>query len=226
LSDDKEPPRKECSLCGHKLSGDEFVCPRCGNVFMKDEDAWLWKFANHVEGTAGKQAKNHQASPTRSPDDEEPSPLSQPRTPAALREAEKLVEILNAYEHDPTGRKDGFMKDVILAHPHEELDCFGLIDFSRSGTLYVNQPRQFVLTLKNGVIVGRGLFGKGPGEDDLEDSEHDIWRVWRIVWADGYLRCMRCGCEWKPLEKAPEQCPDCLGVLSRPLERQERRETP
>jgi hypothetical protein len=193
---------------------------------MKDEDAWSWRFADPFRGTAGKQAKNHQASPTQSPDDEEPAPLLQQRTSAALREAEKLAKILNAYEHDSTRQKDGLMKDVILAHPSEELDCFDLIDFSRSGTLTANLPRQFVFTLKNGNIVGRGLYGKGPGEDDLEDSERDIWRVWSVVWADEHLRCLRCGCEWKPRERTPEQCPACLGVLSVPLERQERRENP
>jgi len=191
---------------------------------MKDEDAWSWRFAGPVRGTAGKQAKNHQASPTQSSDDEESSPPFQPRVSAASREAEKLVEILNAYEHAPTRRKDGLMKDVILAHPPEEFDCFDLIDFSRSGTLTANLPRQFVLTLKNGSIIGRGLYGKGPGEDGLEDSERDIWRVWSIMWSDGHLRCLRCGCEWRPQGGIPEQCLACLGVLSVPLERQERRE--
>jgi hypothetical protein len=116
------------------------------------------------------------------------------------------------------------MKDVILSHQSEEFDCFEMIDFSRSGTLSTSQPKQFVFTLKDGSIVGRGLYGKGPGEDDLEDSEHDIWRVWRVVWVEGHLRCLRCGREWRPNGGISEQCPDCLGVLSAPLERQERLE--
>ena len=193
---------------------------------MKDKDAWSWRFADPDRSTAGKQAKNHQASPTQGPGDEQPSPPVEPIVSAISQVGEKLAEILNAYEHDRTRQKDGFMKDVILSHPSEEFDCFEMIDFSRSGILSTNQPKQFVLTLKDGSIVGRGLYGKGPGEDDLEDSEQDIWRIWHVVWAETHLRCLRCGCEWKPLEKVPEQCPDCLGLLSRPLERKEPRENP
>ena len=191
---------------------------------MKDKGAWLWRFANPDRGAAGKQVNNHQASPTQGPGDGQPSPPAEPMTSAISQVVEKLAEILNAYEHDRTRQKDGFMKDVILSHQSEEFDCFEIIDFSRSGTLSTNRPRQFVFTLKDGSIVGRGLYGKGPGEDDLEDSEQDIWRIWHVVWAETHLRCLRCGCEWKPLEGVPEQCPACLGILSRPLERQERRE--
>jgi len=226
LSDDKEPPRKKCPLCGHVVSTEECVCSNCGNVFMKDKDAWSWRFADPDRSTAGKQAKNHQASPTQGPGDEQPSPPVEPIVSAISQVGEKLAEILNAYEHDRTRQKDGFMKDVILSHQSEEFDCFEMIDFSRSGTLSTNQPKQFVLTLKDGSIIGRGLFGKGPGEDDLEDSEHDIWRVWRVVWVGEHLRCLQCGCEWRPKWGISEQCPDCLGTLSASLERQEPRENP
>jgi len=226
LSEDKEPSRKECPLCGRVISTEECVCPSCGNVFMKDRDAWLWRFAHPDGGAAGKRAKNHRASPTQGPSDGQPSPPVEPLGSTISQLGEKLAEILNAYEHDRTRQKDGFMKDVVLSHQSEEFDCFEIIDFSRSGTLSTNRPKQFVFTLKDGSVVGRGLYGKGPGEDDLEDSEQDIWRIWHVVWAGAHLRCLRCGCEWKPLEKMPEQCPNCLGVLFRPLERQEPRENP
>jgi len=221
LSEDKEPPRKECPLCGRAISTEECVCPNCGNVFMKDKDAWSWRFADPVRGTKGKRTNDHEASPTRCPGDEQPSPTDEPIASAISKVGEKLAEILNAYEHDRTRHKDGFMKDVILSHQSEEFDCFEMIDFSRSGTLSTNQPKQFVLTLKDGSIVGRGLFGKGPGEDELEDSEHDIWRVWKVVWVEEHLRCLRCGREWRPKWGISEQCPECLGILSAPLERQE-----
>jgi hypothetical protein len=217
LSEDKEPPRKECPLCGRVISTEECICPSCGNVFIKDKDTWSWRFVDSARGTAGRQAKNHQASPTQGPGDGQPSLPVEPIASAISQAGEKLAEILNAYEHDRTRQKDGFMKDVILSHQSEEFDCFEMIDFSRSGTLSTNRPRQFVFTLKDGSIVGRGLYGKGPGEDDLEDSEQDIWHVWRVVWAEGHLRCLRCGYEWKPFEGVPEQCPACLGILSRPL---------
>jgi len=226
LFGDKESPRKKCPLCGHVISIEECVCPGCGNVFVKNKDTWSWRFADPDQDTARKHAKNHQASPTRGPGDGQPSPSVEPIASVISQAGEKLAEILNAYEHDRTRQKDGFMKDVILSHQSEEFDCLEMIDFSRSGTLSTNRPKQFVLTLKDGSIVGRGLYGKGPGEDDLEDSEQDIWRIWHVVWTGAHLRCLRCSCEWRPLEKVPEQCPDCLGVLSRPLERQEPRENP
>jgi len=224
LSEDKEPPRKECPLCGRAISTEECVCPNCDNVFMKDKDAWSWRFADPVRGTKGKRTNDHEASPTRCPGNEQPSPPDEPIVSAISQVDERLAEILNVYEHDRTRQKDGFMKDVILSHQSEEFDCFEMIDFSRSGTLSTNQPKQFVFTLKDGSIVGRGLYGKGPGEDDLEDSEHDIWRVWRVMWVGEHLRCLRCGREWRPKGGISEQCPDCLGVLSAPLERKERLE--
>jgi hypothetical protein len=191
---------------------------------MKDKDAWSWRFADPVRGTKGKRTNDHEASPTRCPGNEQPSPPDEPIVSAISQVDERLAEILNVYEHDRTRQKDGFMKDVILSHQSEEFDCFEMIDFSRSGTLSTNQPKQFVFTLKDGSIVGRGLYGKGPGEDDLEDSEHDIWRVWRVMWVGEHLRCLRCGREWRPKGGISEQCPDCLGVLSAPLERKERLE--
>jgi len=40
---EKDSLRNVCAACGLRVSSDEDVCPRCGNVFRREVGEWDWK---------------------------------------------------------------------------------------------------------------------------------------------------------------------------------------
>ena len=43
MGDEEESSNRICGTCGFRISVDENVCPRCGNVFRKEVGEWDWK---------------------------------------------------------------------------------------------------------------------------------------------------------------------------------------
>ena len=58
LGDEKEPSKRVCAACGLRISPDESVCPRCGNVFRKDKGEWDWKLIPRQRTLKKTESKN------------------------------------------------------------------------------------------------------------------------------------------------------------------------
>jgi len=58
LGDEEESSKKVCAVCGLRMSKDEDVCPRCGNVFRKDRGDWDWKLIPRQRTLKKTESKN------------------------------------------------------------------------------------------------------------------------------------------------------------------------